>query len=57
MNLTGFSMDHIISRFDDNLNESQQDAHENALSLRLCAIRAAQELNMNVKNFLQVEGF
>ena len=50
-------MDHIISRFDDNLNESQQDAHENALSLRLCAIRAAQELNMNVKTFLQVEGF
>ena len=50
-------MDHIIYKFDDNLNESQQDAHKNALALRSCAIRAAQKLNKNVKTFLQVEGF
>ena len=43
--------------FDDDLSGRQQDAHRNALALRLCAIRASQELGKDVKSFLHVEGF
>jgi len=52
LNIDGFSMNNIITTFDN--NEAQKDCHDNAIALKRCAHRVANILGENIKEFLDV---
>lgn len=53
LDIEGFSMNNIITSFDNNQGE-QKDAHYNALALKRCAHKVANILGENIKEFLDV---
>jgi len=52
LNIDGFSMNNIITSFDN--NEAKKDARDNDIALKRCAHRVANILGENIKEFLDV---